>query len=419
MKVNQSKEKPIFKQKGTLKPLDMICCCINSAIGLGSLKLGAIYNIGLLSTYALSLLIWFFTFYSLKLLVLSATFYEESTFEEIWRLAFSKVTMFIPGTVSILSSLVDMIGYVKSIQESVISILRKILILFSEEKMEISTEFENYKMIIGCFVFVLFLLPVCFTVSLNAMSVLSYISVCAIFLFTIYVIAMFFYLMKKNGFDVNHNFSLVNLKGNYAKSLSTLVFAFTFYPLTYPGIRHVKNSSRQNLTKIFFWSMIFIFFDYAIIGTFSYLSFFEKNNNGTILDYYPEDTETEKILSILGNILSLVYVLMTIPFRLNSCRYIILNAISNATMFPVDIWVFVGVIISLFALSLANLTDEIVDVLFVISDVMSSLLLFIFTPIYYLKAFKFSNKCNAFMSILLLIIGALTTAFMITYDGSF
>lgn len=417
MKTTNNREKPIFSERGTLRPFDMICCCINSAVGLGSLKLGAIFSIGIFPTYILLIVIWFLSYYSLRLLVLSANYYHESTFEEIWRAAFNRATMFIPSTVSILSSLVDMTAYVQAIQSSVISICEKIFLLFTDDSGHIFTEFEQYKMLIGCAIFFVFLLPVCFTINPSTMSILSYFSVTFILLFTLYVISMFAYLVKKYGFDPNHSFSFFNPKGNYAKSLSTLIFAFTFYPLTYPGIRHVKNSTQKNLTRIFLITMIIILVDYLIIGTFSYLSFLGKNLNGSVLNFYPENTQTEKILSVFGHLLSLVYVLLTIPFRLNSCRYIILNAISGSTTFPIDTWVLVGILMSLFALSFGNLTDFFLNILFIISDVMASFLLFIFTPIYYLKAYGFNDKFRGFMSVLLLIVGVLATVFMIVYDG--
>lgn len=417
MQYKKTQEKPIFMQRGMLSSVDMAFCCINSAVGLGSLKLGAIFTIGFLSSYILFIIIWFLNFYSLKLLVLSANYYHESTFEEIWKSAFSRTTMFIPAIISILSSLVDMTAYVQAIQSSVISICSKIVVLVSDEADQITSDFIEYKMLIGCAVFILFLLPVCFTASPSSMAIISYFSVSFILIFTLYVIFMFAYLVKKNGFDPTHSFSLFKVKGNYAKSLSTLVFAFTFYPLTYPGIRHAKESTKSSLTRMFLFTMIFILVDYLIIGTFSYLTFFDKNVNGTILNYYPENSKSEKILSIFGHIISLIYILLTIPFRLNSCRYIILNAINGASTFPNDIWIFIGVIMALFALSFANLTDNYLNILFIISDVMASFLLFIFTPLFYLKAYKCSEGFNAFMSILLLIFGVLTAALMIVYDG--
>lgn len=417
MKKKNSQEKPIFIERGVLSSADMICCCLNSAIGLGSLKLGATFTIGLISTFILFIIIWFLSFYSLKLLVLSASFYRESTFEEIWKSAFSRSTVFIPGIISILSSLADMTAYIQAIQSSIISICTKIIVFVSDESDEMVMNLEPYKMLFGSAIFILFLLPVCIATSTRTIVILSYISISFIILFTFFVIGAFGFLVKKYGYDPDHSFKFFNPKGNFAKSISTSVFAFTFYPLTYPGIRHVKDSTKYNLTKIFLITMIIIFIYYSIIGTFSYLTFFDKNLNGTVLDYYPENSKTEKIISIFGNIIALIYILFTIPFRLNSCRYIILNAISNNSTFPPDIWAFMGITMAILSLALANFSDKFLNILFIISDVMASFLLFIFTPLYYLRAFGFQDRFNSFISIVLLIAGVLTIIFMIIYDG--
>lgn len=417
MTKSKANEKPIFYQKGTISSVDMIFCCLNSTIGLGSLKLGAVFTTGLIVSYLLLSILCYLSFYSFKLLILSAATCHESTFEEIWLVQFSKKSIIVPVFFTSISTLVSMVGYIREIQTFAITICSKISFFISGEPNSIYLNLENFKMLIGCLVFVIFLIPVCFMKNIYTMVIISYISMSFFLLFVIYLISMFGYEVKRTGFNQNHSFKLFHIKDHLPKSISTSIFAFNFHPLTYPGLRHVKCSTKQNLLNIVGVTMITILVNYIIVGTFSYLTFFDKNTNGIILDYYPENTKSEKILAIIGQILCFGFILLTIPFRLNSCRYVILNTINNDTSFPPDIWIFLGIIISLLALSFANLTDEYLNILFVFSDAMACFLLFIFTPIFYLKTNGTTHRFNTFMSILFLIIGLTASIFMVLYEG--
>lgn len=417
MKKRETNEKLIFSHKGILSSIDMILCCINSATGLGVLKLGAVFTSGLISAIFLLPITCFLSFYSFKLLILAAEPCHQGTFEEIWTSVFSQKTVIIPVLVSVFATLLSIITYIREIELYSITILSKIYLLTTEEHDSVVSSLEKYKMLVGSVVFILFMIPVSFMTHIRTMAVISYVSNVFFVLFMLYLVAMFGYEVKKNGFDPNHSFHFFTIKTNFAKSLSTSIFAYNFHPLTYPGIRHVKNCTRSNLIRIIAISMIIVLVNYIIVGAFSYLTFFDKNKSGVILDYYPEGTKTEKILAIIGRIFSFGFVLLTIPFRLNACRYVILNTITNSSSFPTDIWTFLGLIISLLALCLGNLSSEYLNILFIFSDLLASFQLFIFTPTLYLRANGTKDKFNTFMSIFFLFIGLVTIAFMIVYDG--
>ncbi|KAK8892591.1 hypothetical protein M9Y10_029830 [Tritrichomonas musculus] len=411
-------EKPIFNQKGILSSSDMICCCINSAVGLGVLKLGVAFTSGLLISFLLLVIICFLSFYSYKLLVLSASVCHQSTFEEIWKVQFSKKTIFIPVCFTVITTLLSIVNYIREIQSYTITIFSKIYFLATDKAELTVLNLKIYKMLVGCAAFVSFLIPVCFVTHLKTITKLSYISNFFLILFTIYIIIMFGYEVKHLGFDPDHSFKLFHFKGHITRSLSTTIFAFNFHPLAYPGIRNVINSTKSNLSNIFRNTMIIVLVYYLIVGTFSYLTFFDKNKSGVILDYYPENTKTEKILTIIGRIITLVFILFTVPHPLNACRYVILNLVSDVLVFPEEIWRFTGIIISLLALCLANLTEKYLNILFTFSDAMASFFLFVFTPLFYLKINGLYDRFNAFMSILLLLIGAMSTIFSILNNES-
>lgn len=411
-----TQEKPIFVNRGKIDSIGMICCCINSAFGLGSLQLGFTFTSGLITSYLLLIIVGFFSFYSLKLLVLSATIFRQSTFEEIWRVAFSNSTIFIPIIVIIISTIADLTTYFRTTQSFVISMCANIYLLRSEHQDFIFT-LEKYKMLFGCITFVIFTLPVSFVTDFKKIVIISYHSIAFIAILIIYILGVFSYRVKKYGFDPDHSLKLFNFHSQFAKSLASSVFSFGFYPLSYPGIRDVRDSTKSNLLFIFRITTFIIFIVYMIIGTLSYFMFFDKNTGGFILDYFSDSTNSEKILLIFGYIIAFFNVLFTVPFRLNSCRYTILHALSSSNYFPLEIWVFSGIAISLFAFALSNLSNKLINVFYILADIITSILMFVFTPLFYLKGYGRINRFNAFMSVLLLIFGFATAITMTFYNG--
>lgn len=93
--------------------------------------------------------------------MLSATIFRQSTFEEIWRVAFSNSTIFIPIIVIIISTITDLTTYFRTTQSFVISMCANIYLLRNEHQDFIFT-LEKYKMLFGCITFVIFILPVSF-----------------------------------------------------------------------------------------------------------------------------------------------------------------------------------------------------------------------------------------------------------------
>ena len=118
-------DKPIFSRIGTLNFFEFIFCCLNSVIGTGALRLGNAFNSGIVFTHLLNTFVALVSLYSLKLYVLAASAFHESTFEEIWTETFPKYTIFIPAVCSILSSISNVMSYLTFLQGSAVTILNQ------------------------------------------------------------------------------------------------------------------------------------------------------------------------------------------------------------------------------------------------------------------------------------------------------
>lgn len=409
-------EPPIFSTRGTLSTIDMLFYLLNSGIGSGTLHMGEIFHSGLLFSYILLLIFGFVTFLSTRLFVLAAAKYHQSTFEEIWIASFGKITVFIPAAFSLVSSICNIISYTQFAQTALIKIISMIIVLINEESVDTVAEIESHKFLVGLIVCVIYYIPFSFSRQVNFLSVASYINVFTFILFIIYVIVRSALRLVDDGFDPYKKFQLFNVSKDVYSSLSSTIFSFLIFPIAFPGLRHVKNSSPTNLKKIFGFTILIIFFFYLIMGTFDYFTFYGWDRSGTILEYYLSKTETDKILLIVGYFLALIYVSCTTPICINVCRYVTMNLIQSFNFFTMDIWILLGITFSFVSVALSGLDDEYLDIVFLIGHIMAACVQYIFPAILYIRAYKVTQKLNFATSIFVMIIGIGCVAFMIYYD---
>lgn len=415
-KKDTGNDKPIFPRLGTLNFIEFSFCCLNSVIGTGALQLGSTFTSGLAFTHILNIFVALVSLYSLKLYVLSASIFHESTFEEIWAVTFPKCTIFIPALCSVILSITNVMSYLTFLQGSAISILTMIILLINENSQETINKINEFKFLIGFLIVVVFCVPTSISSNLRFVVMSSFISVSFFLCIIIYVIIRFSIIVSDKGFDPNHRIKAVDLKDHISSSISSLTYAYLFYPFAWPGLRHSKNPSQKNLSITFYTVISVVFILYTIMGTFSYLTFFDENTGGIILDYYPYHTQSEKIQLIIGHIITFIYILLTIPIVLNSARYILLNCIHKKDEFPLEVWAPVGITMSLVSLILANIADNISNVIYIISDILTLIQLFIFPPLLYLRGFGTRNKLHFIGSILEIALGIAAISFMIYAD---
>lgn len=408
--------RPIFQHLGQLSFAEFIFCCLNSLIGTGVLRLGSAFASGLLFSHVLNILIAIVSLYSLKLYVLSASCFHESTFEEIWSATFSRTTVIIPAICSILSSISNIVSYLSFLQGSVVTILSMIIKMALDNTEATINNIEKYTFLIGIMIVFVVCVPISFSNNMRLIFQLSIVSVSCFLFILIYVIIRFFLIISKNGFDPNKRFKLVDFNSHISGSISSFTFAYLLYPFAWPGLRHSKNPTPRNLSKTFYVTIGACYVLYSLMGTFSYFSFFDENTGGIILDYYPSDTITDQILLIIGHIATFIYIMLTIPNVLNSARYILLNTLHKKDEFPKDVWVPIGIMISFISLVLANITSGISNYIFIVRDLLTLVQLFIFPPIFYLRGYGTKNKLHFVCSILELILGVVAIGFIIYAD---
>lgn len=411
-----NEDKLIFNKVGTLSSAEFICVVMNTIIGTGVLKLGSAFNSGIIFTHLLNIFVAFVSVYSIKLFVLAAAFYHESTFEEIWGVAFSQKTSFIPAICSILSSFTNVMSYLSYLQSSSVQILSMLILLIDEEAEEAVETIEQYSLLIGLVIMIVFCVPTCTSYSLQYVVILSMISLSLFGVVFVYIIGRFIQIVHDDGFNAEHRLKLFDLKDNISNSIPSLTYAYLFYPFAWPGLRHSKNPTVKNLSKTFYLTIFITYVIYSIVGTISYFSFFNLNTGGIILDYYKSDTKTNMVLMLVSHLITFFYIMFTIPVVLNPSRYVILNFINKRESFPLEIWALIGLTLSLISFLLGNFPGNIVDIIFCIADILTLLLLFFFPSILYLKGYGMSNKWHFFGAIGEIILGIAAISFMLYLD---
>ena len=101
---------------------------------------------------------------------------------------------------------------------------------------------------------------------------------------------------------------------------------------------------------------------------------------------------------------------------MNPARYILLNFIDKKDSFPIEIWSLIGLTLCLISLLLGNASGNIKDIIFMITDLLTLSLLFIFPPTLYLKAYGKSSILHLVGSIIEILLGIAVIAFMIYLD---
>lgn len=183
--------------------------------------------------------------------------------------------------------------------------------------------------------------------------------------------------------------------------------AYLMYPLCYPGIRHIHHLTPRKANYLFLIVTLVCWFLYDIFGIFGYLTLFNTNEGGVILDYYPQNT-----LVLVANIALFVGILFTTQNALNPARYTIIQYIYAKEDIPYVIWVTLGIAVYFVAMFLSTLKGIVADAISSIGDALSPVLLFIIPPVLYIKTMKGSSFTRFIGPVILILLGILGTAYV-------
>lgn len=406
---------PIFHHFGNIKFVDYIVYCLNVAIGSGCLKLGYAFRSGFLFSIIVSIVVAILSYHSLNLYVLAASHYHSSTFKDIWKKGYSSWSSDVLAVSNILFAVVNVMGYYQFLQGSAITIVLLILQLFDATDKMIQSVI-NYQFLIGILISVIFSCPFCASTKQSTVIIVSYVSMMAFILLLLYVIVRFSIIIRRNGFDPNHEFKIFDIPDYCVGCISSFILAYLIYPLEWPSLNGYRNCSKRGLQKLFMTMISSCFVLYLLMGMFSYFTFFSKNTGGLILYFYPEETKGDLVFLILGHMLSFIMVMFTMLVRINVCRFSFIKIFDKSESTNPDNWGPLGITFALLGCTLANCPAVVTDNLGKIMDLVAAFYMFFIPPILYLRGYGKSIKFHFVVSIIELIVGIGTIPFLFYFN---
>lgn len=379
--VTNRNDRQIFQEyKNSLTIQEAVAVMCNTAIGTGMLKLGYVFRCGAMLSCIVNTILGLLSLYGLYIYVEAASFWRQPTFETMWIKAFGYASSIISFIISYVSAVLVMMFYIQFVAQSIQSIINE----FWEVNQVVT---DNYT-IMGI-ASVLCFIPICFVSSPKTVAKLCYVAIVCIVYLSIHTIYWFVWHVNEYGFDPNGQLAFFRFDDTLANCFSSLSTAYLIAPVAFPGIQHVRNPTPRRLMRVFTLMIATCYILYTVLGLSSYFTFFDENEGGLILDYYPQTwyvTSAKVAITIL--------MILSIPMVLNPSRFVTINMIWPCDHYPKAVWVAVGIVTYFFAVFCAFLDEPWATILSVTCDSFSPLLLFVVPSVLFLKGYKTSRKLH-------------------------
>jgi len=375
-----SPEAYIFpKYKNSLSKKQAITVLLNAAIGAGILRLGAGFRCGILLSLVMTTAACFLNLFALWMLAMSVSATKSSSFIEIWSTAIGRKTLFLPVIGCIGNSIILSKVYINLIIGSIQSLLTNL-------GFDSNTAYVNQTSILVVVYFV-FVLPHVFNTSLTRIYHISIAANICLGYLMLHSIYWFIHDIRQYGFDPKNQLKYVSFDKNAVSLVNSLITAYSVFPISWPGVRHYDDLNYKSLISIFKIESLVCWVLYCTFGAVSYLTFFDKNTGGLILNYYPKGT-----MRLTGEVALALMIAFTLPIKINVARYSLMEIVFPVKSFIVDgnIWIPLGIVSTAISAFLSVTFGSIEKVMSIISQIASPSLVLLFPPILYL--FSVPNK---------------------------
>ena len=243
-------------------------------------------------------------------------------------------------------------------------------------------------------------LPLMFLRSIKALSYASLFTFVLIFLYIIHTVYIFAKTINEDGFDPNHELILWQFNDYFIKSLSIQAFAFTFNMMAAPTIEKLKKPTRNRQYITFISVILFSCVTYLVCGILPYFSFFSGIQHAIIF----EDFEYGNSFTIIMKVLFGVFLIMTTPLILYSCR-VAFNDATFRTEFTGIRWNIFGVVILTLSVVVAVTVESITTIFDFVGGVTCTITAYVLPSIYYLRLCWYESIWKKILSFILCPVG--------------
>ncbi|OHS97973.1 Transmembrane amino acid transporter protein [Tritrichomonas foetus] len=244
-------------------------------------------------------------------------------------------------------------------------------------------------------------LPLMFLRSIKALSYASLFTIVLICAYIVHTVYNFGVQIKSDGgFDINHEMVLFSFNQYFIPSLSIQAFAYTFNMMVAPTIEKLKAPTRKRQYLTFSIVIIFSCFTYILCGVLPYFTLFSNIQHEIVF----EDFYKGRPFTILMKVLFGVFLIMTTPLILYSCR-VAFNDATFRSEFTAIRWNIMGVVILALAAIIAVTVKSITTVFGFIGGVTCTMAAYVLPSIYYLRICKKESLPKTILSWFMLPMG--------------
>ncbi|OHT00052.1 Transmembrane amino acid transporter protein [Tritrichomonas foetus] len=400
-KMQNINDAQLFPQlHNSIGTIPTILFLINTAIGTGIMKLGTAFKAGCILTIILNTIVVIISTYSFYLYLKVASITKSSTFESVWAKLFGEKTVVICGTISIISKFMA----IRTYSGFCIDQLQLLIVTYYED----APWWFVDRYVLLALITIIFYIPPLFSKSLTMVTIISSIKVVFLALLCILIIYRFFEHLSIDGFDPRNEIVYFRFDRNLLLCLDIFLNAYPVMPISFPGLKHFRHLTVNRFLSNYIITMIICWIVYNLIGLLCYFTFFELNTGDLILSYYPNDA-----LNGISQFSLAIMIIFTIPVTLNHIRFVFIDLISKGAEYNSSVWIQSGFIILLLAYVISCIQGKISFWISTITSIRSPLVLFILPSIFYIRAFKNTNKTHFALSIIILILGIASMFFVL------
>lgn len=401
MKLLYESEKELFPIRiNLLSPVEIGSILLNIAIGTGWLKLGYGWRCGEIFSLVLSVVFALLSFYAIWMFIEVIRIVKMPTFEMIAVKIWNKKVAFVILFFSLVETIIGVMFVLEFIKDYFLILLGDVI--------KVPAIVENYIVSAGIAT-VLCILIGCLIVNIRVLSIYSYIQNFCVLFIICGCIYWCIVLNKEDGFNAQKQMKLFEFNEQAVSLVSSLLTAYLIVPLSYPSPEHVKHATVSLLKKIFGAVFVILAIVYALMGTVSYLTFFDDNEGDLLLDLYPKC-----ILTTCMEYALLIAMILHYPVIFNSGRQLIITfAVGSFKKVNKYMWISLGILLSILSFIIGGIRTVAYDLICLACDFASPILLFSIPGILYLSVFKFKNCFHAIGAIFVILVGLVGAGFMI------
>lgn len=365
---------------------------LNCYIGLGPVRNDRHMRCGVVYTSVVNWIVCAITYYCYYLLILVMKTQKTFMYETAWATNYK-----LPIIMSV-STILPIIGFMSFYFTNIHNVWQSFVDCVWEDAPEFVSDHFTICLVVTFTIYIpLFIIQNIYY--LYVLSIIKSVLTVLLFAFDIYWVM---YFVKLNGFDPNHQVSWIfNGKEPFLTVVIEFISSYSNFMYIYYCLKEMYNLSFSRAKITVGWSLVI----FAIINNLfcfaGYFTVFNNRGDDLVFKYLPQDSPITQI----SYIFFMVMLIIKLASMLNPGRESALAIVVILPKYPTFVWFSMGIISTLTAAYLGNLTSTYQDIFQIIENVFVIFMQFVVPAFLIYKIKNHVHKGHFFGSIILAIAG--------------